>query len=410
MLHLLPSENLNGFLPSQEPAAALPEITEYQIQLNAIMRNLPALMKEKKLRETVDALNKEFPSPELQYNKLQKNQKDTALCFLTAIAQAYIFEDSTPIKHIPGTIAKPLYKLCKSRQRFPTFTYSDYVLNNWKLIDKSKAVSLDNIEPIYTFTALPDEAWFIKIHVVIEAVAAKAIRSAHEAMLESLRENPDQSRIRIMLDQITSSLEDVVATIHQMKDGCNPALFWQTLRPYLGGWEKVKPADCNDQGVRFEGVESNDNKPSAFSGPSGAQSSIIPALDAALKIKHNIDGMFKKLLEFKDYMPTQHQAMILQFANSKIKSVAKHSNDASLNEAYDRAVSAVKQVRGAHLALVHAYIYTPAAAQGIPADAITGTGGAPIKTYLHGRYNDTKTLGNAPVTSEEGHQSLSFRK
>src|SRR3990167_156132 len=120
--------------------------------MNAIINNLPALLKEKKLRAIVDALNIEFPDPVLELQKGNKAQKDAALCFLTAIAQAYVCEDTKPIQHLPAAIAKPLYALAKSRQRFPTITYSDYVLNNWRLIDESKPVSLDNIETIVSFS------------------------------------------------------------------------------------------------------------------------------------------------------------------------------------------------------------------------------------------------------------------
>jgi indoleamine 2,3-dioxygenase len=389
----------NGFLPAQAPETTLPEKSAYQSKINHIIHNLPALLKAKTLRAEVDALNAEFPNPVLELEKGNKAQKTAALCFLTAIAQAYVCEDTAkPIQHLPATIAKPLYALAKSRQRFPMITYSDYVLNNWRLIDDTKPVSLDNIETIVSFSGTKDEAWFIKIHVAIEAVSAKAITAAQTAYHESLKNNPDASVIEQSLRAMTESLNQSIDIMHKMKDNCHPEVFWNVLRPYLGGWEKVKPANCEDAGVRFEGIQTRDTKPFAFGGPSGAQSSIVPALDTALKIKHDIDGMHKKLLEFKEYMPNQHQAFILQFTNSKIKSVAKHSSNPELIAAYDDAVSAVKRMRGAHLGLVHAYIYNPAANQGIPAHVITGTGGAPIKGYLGGRLTDTHTLSESLQT------------
>lgn len=403
------AEKNHGFLPANPPARTLPNTTEYQIRINEIIANLPELVANKNLRNTIDELNQQFPNPELALQKGNKAQKTAALCFLTAIAQAYVFEDANhPIEHIPATIAKPLYQLSKSRQRFPIITYSDYVLNNWRLLDSNKPVSLDNIEPIVTITGTKDEAWFIKIHVAIEAASAAAISAAHSAFLEAAKSNPDLKKIRKSLAQITASLEQSIEIMHKMKDGCHPDVFWNVLRPYLGGWEKTKPANCEDAGVRLEGIGSKDTKPFALSGPSGAQSSIVPALDVALKIKHDIDGMHKKLLEFKEYMPNEHQAFILQFTSSKIKHLAKHSNSPDLSKAYDEAVSAVKRMRGAHLSLIHAYIYKPAGAQGIPAAAITGTGGAPIKSYLFGRYADTNTLVKKPESQDEVELSKRF--
>jgi len=48
-------------------------------------------------------------------------------------------------------------------------------------------------------------------------------------------------------------------------------------------------------------------------------------------------------------------------------------------------------VRGAHLALVHLYIYKQAEEQGIQRNVITGTGGAPIETYLANRFSQTRS-------------------
>ena len=49
--------------------------------------------------------------------------------------------------------------------------YSGYVLDNWGKLDDSKGIDLDNIYMIQNFLSGQDEAWFVLIHVAIEAKA-----------------------------------------------------------------------------------------------------------------------------------------------------------------------------------------------------------------------------------------------
>jgi len=380
----------NGFLPGTRPVTKLPDNSEYHKRLNDIISNLPTLIKEKLLRKTIDDLDKEFVNAELSLEKGNKAQKNTAIMFIVAIAQGYIFEDTkNPANIIPAVIAKNLYLLCKSRQRFPMITYADYVLNNWRMKNPCGEITLDNIEPIFTFTGTTDEAWFIKIHVAIESACGQALRAAEATYLEAKNSAPDTKKMSSALTAIAESLQKAIDVMHEMKTGCNPDTFWDIMRPYLSGWDKIKATGSDDLGVKFAGIRTKDTKPFDFTGPSGAQSSIVPALDNALRIKHEIDGMFKLLLKFKEYMPNDHQAFIAHFSDSKIKTVVYKSGSPTLIDAFKSAIDAVQKMRGAHLGLVHQYIYKTAGARGIPAHVITGTGGAPIDGYLAGRYEDT---------------------
>lgn len=376
-----------GFLPATVPLSKLPATTELNNEINRLATNLPELLTKKQLRACVDKLSDMIA--ELRVNS--EKEKDIALTFLTAIAQAYIFEDTTkPIVHLPAIIAKPLYALSKDRQRFPTMTYNDYVLNNWTKLDPNGGITLDNIKPIITMTGKDDEVWFIMIHVAIEAAAAPAITAAMKLFYESRKPTPNVFVLLDALQAISASIESTIAIMHRMQERCDPDIFWKELRPYLNGWEKTKPADCEDPGVRFEGVGTKDKKPFAYTGASGAQSSIVPTLDAVLGVKHEIDGMFQHLLKFKEFMPITHQALIATLAAfTNVESVVARLDNPLLTKAYETTVATVKHMRGAHLALVHAYIYKPAAAAGIPREAIAGTGGAPIDAYLAGRYQQT---------------------
>jgi indoleamine 2,3-dioxygenase len=393
-----------GFLPKTDPLSALPRSSEFNEALNQLSQQLPALLHKKKFRTAIDELNKKYAENFLKLERGNSAEKDTAILILALLAQAYIWEDNhLPASKLPSVLARNLYALCKSERRFPTLTYSDYVLNNWKLKAPEKGLQLDNLEPLFTFTATKDEAWFIVIHVAIEAAAAKALEAAQKA--QWLCYSPvgelapkDFPLLKTLLDQIQTSLKEATGLLSRMYEHCQPDFFWKVLRPYLNGWEKVKKltADGKEEiGVRFEGVPTKDLKPTHhYKGSSGAQSSILPALDAALGVTHEIDGMFQTLLLFKFYMPLEHQIVISLFSRSKIKQAVKLSHCPELWEAWEKAVEQIKAFRKGHLGLVAHYIYSAAEKQGVKREEITGTGGTGIHDYLVNRHESTQaTLG-----------------
>jgi len=388
-----------GFLPCQDPLLVLPPVSILNIRLNDIAKDLPVLLSEKKLRLAIDALNTEYPSAVITLEEGDSQQKNVAILVLLMLAQAYVWESfSQPANKIPAVLAKNLYAICQQDQRFPTLTYTDYILHNWQLKNINDPISLENIEPIYTFTGTDDEAWFIKVHVVIEAVCGKALSSARkiyslaEQLLVKNRYSPefDQEKIFLMLlNDISGSLQEATLVLDRMTEYCRPDYFWNILRLYLNGWEKVNVLD--QIGVSFDDVPTKDKVPvHKYRGASGAQSSIIPALDATLGIKHEIDGMFQTLLMFKHYMPIEHQIFIGILSRSKVRQVIKLSESLELRYAWEHAINQIKLFRQAHMKLISQYIYQAAGQQGINASEITGTGGTKIDDYLSARKKSTE--------------------
>jgi indoleamine 2,3-dioxygenase len=392
----------HGFLPDKIPTDSLPQDSELNKALNAIVHQLPELLKAKTLRKAIDDLNIRFSQDVIVTAKSQKN---AAILIMLMLAQAYIWEDSNnPAKTVPAVIANSLYSLCKFKQRLPTMTYADYVLQNWKLIDPAKGFTLENVQPLFTFTGSADEAWFIKIHVVIEAASANALHAIYQACnLANVYKGSDALQKQAIYAGLQKHLAEVVASMLNannlmlhMYDQCNPDYFWKVMRPYLGGWEKVKTINAEGKeqtGVFFEGIATKDKVPSfSFKGPSGAESSIVPALDAALGVKHDVDGMYQTLLAFQEYMPAKHTLFIKQMCRSKISQVVAQSEIPELREGLAAAIAQVARFRGAHGCLVNRYIYQNTDALGIPRHLITGTGGAPISEYLGGRTKTTREL------------------
>ena len=137
-----------------------------------------------------------------------------------------------------------------------------------------------------------------------------------------------------------------------------------------------------------------------FRGPTGAQTSSLPFIDAGLQISTSInsnENLKITMDEFKQYLPLHHYEFTKQminmtlrdfivflskdyvFSNNHVISDEK-SNVLELIDAYNDAVVSVAEFRYAHMEHVATYIFKsrPKA----PKEAITGTGNTPIALYL----------------------------
>ena len=384
-----------GFLPQHHPLQSIPETTPFHIELNQIAFAIPELLANKKLGEVIAQLNHKYKNENLKIDRSNARERSVALLFLSMIAQAYIWEDREhPKTVVPAVIAKNLMRLSISVKhnylRYPTPSYQDYVLNNFYKINPTQGVTLDNIEPILTFTGTKDEAWFIKIHIVVEAICAKAVDSAYQA---ATIKNITPDELLSLLENISNSLRLAIGVLKQMKIGCEPNYFYHVLRPHYNGWNLVH--DGKQKGVLFEGI----NLPVRFSyrGMSGAQSSDIPTLDAALHVQHQKDEMFQTLQEFKNYMPSQHRELINDLENfhvgMQIHNMIKNIPEDQLFEfnviknAWQRAVNSLSSFRAQHIGFLEQYIIRPSK---LDPKTIVGTGGTPLTEYLGKRYESTR--------------------
>jgi indoleamine 2,3-dioxygenase len=79
------------------------------------------------------------------------------------------------------------------------------------------------------------------------------------------------------LEEIKKAWTNINTTMQRMPQGCDPYIYFHRVRPYIHGW-KNNPA--LPQGLVYEGVEEYNQKPQQFRGETGAQSSILPTMDA----------------------------------------------------------------------------------------------------------------------------------
>lgn len=377
-----------GFL-SKDNLKELPVYSVLHGELNIIIKNLPELLNKKQLRLKIDALNKKYSHSKKIVLLSNTHEKNIAILMLTMLAQAYIWESlEKPANIIPDIIACNLEILSRSMQRYPIMSYRDYVLNNWYCIGPKNGITLDNIEPIFTLTGDISEKWFIKIHVVIEALSAPAIHALYEASLLNYMMNPHDSLkyksdekylIELLTHGVAASINKATKVLLKMKDHCVPEFFYQRLRPLLNGWD-------DKLGIMFEKEQ---NMSHNYKGSSGAQSSVLPALDAGLGVKHEMNSMFQHLLTFQQYMPLEHQHFINQLKIRAIISKPYHSNE--VTEALHCAVQEVQRFRFMHYhVIIHNFIAKPGVNKGVSSDMMTGTGGTDIDDYLLKRHSNTQ--------------------
>ncbi len=284
-----------GFLPPVDPVVTFKnEAFEKLIHLSL---NLHKLLENKSI---VRIIEEEF---ELDHEALIDCANQPALlrayAMLTSITHAYIIEKGgdRELNKNPVTICKELSiylnALSNAVGRLPTQTYETYVLQNYKLIDETKEISLKNIAPLITYTGSAGEAWFIKVHVVAEYLGGKILRHFDEVRQNIAKENIDETALINILDNADKAMHELNQHIKSMNYGLDSKDFFFNIRAYLKAWEP---------GVIYEDG-SYGGATIIWRGSSGAQSSIIPALDRLMGL--NISQL-ETMKDMINYMPPEH--------------------------------------------------------------------------------------------------------
>ena len=83
------------------------------------------------------------------------------------------------------------------------------------------------------------------------------------------------------LQNVKQAWQNINKTMNRMPEGCDPYIYYHRVRPYIHGW---KNNQALPQGLIYEGVEAYGGKPQQFRGETGAQSAIVPTMDALFNI------------------------------------------------------------------------------------------------------------------------------
>lgn len=367
--------SLSGdFAAIRETAMRLPQYLPTGRVRSLLLQNLPDTIS----REDVAALS----DPEARM----------AMAHVSFMVQAYVWGEADAPSVLPRQLARPMVFLADRLGQQPLLPYSGYVLDNWSKFDKAGPVSLDNIWMIQNFLSGMDEAWFVLVHVAIEARAGEAL-AAFGPIIEAAVQG-DAETVRTRLEAMAEVWADINAIFDRMPERCDPYIYFERVRPYIHGW-KDNPALPN--GILYEGVEDHAGKPMVYRGQTGSQSSIVPSMDALLGVGHAADPMKTYLDELHIYRPPAHRRFMEDVRlSSDVRGFVSGHGGKGLIEAYNANIQAVADFRSRHLEYAASYINKQhKLASGN--DTEVGTGGTPFMRYLKKHRDETQARLLEPV-------------
>ncbi len=374
----------NGFLPDTEPLYHIDCSNADVAKLKDLSLAIPKLLLTNKIRSQVDKLPSSFFSHDLSiYKEEELRSLNVQFSFL---AHAYVWGDLNPSKILPACLAKPWVKISEMLGRPAVLSYASYCLDNWHKIDSDEPVSLDNVALNYNFLGGIDEDWFVTIHVCIEDKAKLAITSALNVALAFEENKVNKDLVLKELNNVKESMMEVNHIFRKMPEKCDPYIYYHRVRPYIFGWKNNPDLP---EGLIYE--DCFDNQPQLFRGETGAQSSIVPTLDALFNVVHERDELREYLDEMRLYMPPGHRELIEYVEkHSKLKEFINENED--LKQIYDECLQEVSIFRTQHLQYAADYIHsqnTKSTLFGSGGSKVRGTGGTPFMKYLKKHRDET---------------------
>ncbi len=374
-----------GFLPEHDPCRAFPPGSPLA-SLDELGHDLPSLLIDPGFRQFARKL--EIP-PWTPPDDPAELLPQLRLYYLRVgfLASAYVNQVGQPPSIVlPANIAVPLCGVCGLLDRPPILSYDGYALYNWRRFDPTGPIALGNIDTLQNFVHLYDEHWFILVHVEIEAIAAEilaAIAAASRAMIADpnvLRHPIDlsddsgrvlgrfvpewETTVNESLASIARAVWRQVAVLRRIPEHMDPALYFRTFRPYIRFFEHVV----------YEGV---DAEPSDYRGETGAQSSIVPALVAFLKIPHRSSLLTDHLADMRNFMPAEHRRLL---ADIEALPDPRPLADKAI---YNDLLEAVATFREVHIGWAYEYIHRRV-------EDPRGTGGTPFMRWLKQLIDETR--------------------
>jgi indoleamine 2,3-dioxygenase len=350
-----------GFLPVEDPERVLSLSPDLRI-LEELGRDLPSLLHDPGFRARVRELDiPHWPEDEARAETLP--QLRLYYLRLGFLASAYVNQVSEPpVRSLPVNLALPLTRACKLLDRPPILSYDGYALYNWKRFDPSGPIALGNIDTIQDFVHLYDEHWFILVHVEIEAIGGETLEAMRRAYLAL--DGGDSAGVTRALEDIADSVWRQVAVLRRIPEKMDPALYYRTFRPYIRFFENVV----------YEGIS---GEPLSFRGETGAQSSLLPAMVAFMKIPHRQTMLTDHLADMRRFMPREHRELINEIeAMPSLREVANP-------EAFNETLEAMATFREVHYGWAQEYINKWVSDP-------RGTGGTPYMIWLKQLIDETR--------------------
>lgn len=289
---------------------------------------------------------------------------------------------------IPECLAKLWIELAESLGTQPIVTYCSSVLYNFRLLDATQPLSLENIWTMHTSSGSMDESWFYVVSLIIDAQSGELIRLFLD--LQKAATAQDHNALLAGMQQLAELISQLQSTLVRMYEENIPAVFYQRVRRYLAGW--LSDEQMANTGVDGSGglVYGSESKPRSLAGGSAAQSPIIQCLDIVLGIRHarrpdhedtGVGSAGNYLMEMRQYMSANHRDFLVRMEDHVNLHGAliqmEDDNPLVMNckEAFNECVRRLRCFRDKHLAMVATYV-TAQAARCETQAAIKGTGGS----------------------------------
>lgn len=391
----------------------------------AIAARLPDLIKTNAIRKALEelpVLSPDGSSPENKDNGDGLGDYDEyrlAYVLLSFFAQAYIWGNTSnndqPSNTLPPSISVPLTQVAYDLGVIPSFVYAAGSL--WLVTDDPTGPNGKRC--VVSFTGTRDEEHFNLTTYAVEQAGGRALHNALLASKEVGAHTPhaqhlhnvngangssnkasageqakDAGKIVEALREVADALKQCKVILNSMRQGCDPDVFYNQLRPYLVGSLSV------ERGVRYLGTGGAEGEGIVhrFPGASAAQSPLFQSLDVLLGVKHSSGGREAFVKEMQKAMPDDHVRFIHDLSNLPSISafVSTQPEDSEVRAVYNEAIKALGEFRSEHVRIVTSYVLQPSkkAAKSDPSsqeDAPKqGSGGsADLMGLLKGMRDDT---------------------
>jgi indoleamine 2,3-dioxygenase len=370
-----------GFLPLEDPLAGFPGS---HAAWDEAAHELPKILMTGRVRTWLKSV------PQLSVAGLQGRACDErAMLILSYLGHAWVWGEEAVSDRLPANIAVPWFEVAQRLERPPVLSYASHALRNWRRLDQEAPIELGNTARLLNFFGGLDEEWFVLVHIAIEAQAGPAASAA--VRLQRCVVDRDQDGALESLRTLSSVLMTIRSILERMPEKCDPYVYFLRVRPFIFGW-MANPA--LPQGVFYDGVSRWEGRPQKFRGETGAQSSIVPTVDAVLGLGFKGNPEFAQHLEqLRDYMPGPHRRFIAALERNEKEVVIrdfieKHrAKNPALADAYNATLEELVAFRRTHLSFAGSYIARQANKVHNPTAA--GTGGTPFMTYLHDHVEQT---------------------
>lgn len=291
---------------------------------------------------------------------------------------------TTPLA-IPPSISVPLLAVCPLLGLPPILTYADTVLYNTHPANPSQPPSFQRnpyVKALVTFTNTPDEAHFYLASTRCEFAGVHALSIMRASLDEAfMADSLSLTRLTGYLEELAAVIDHIGNAILDMRNGCDPAVFYHLIRPWFKGGDSDGP---NSAGWAFLGVDdvtatdlsaaaehgttsssTSQVKGRKFSGPSAGQSTLIHAIDVFLTVDHTPkeEGATAEetfMTRMLMYMPAPHRAFLQHLGQvpHPIRDLvsANRTTRPALVQAYDHALEALQRLREKHMRIATQYI------------------------------------------------------